>query len=76
MQVYYHRKDDSTRDYTADQITDWTKVVSVHIALLLDSIEAVNTEPQSYTFLGKTYTAADRRLHREWDTVIALREHL
>lgn len=76
MQIYYYTKDDPTHEYLGNEIPKGADIVGVKIALLLDSVDAGNDQPQTYTFLEKTYTSTDRCLHREWDTVIALREHL
>lgn len=74
MQIGYALKNAPSIVYTADEVPDWSTVGSVQIALLLNSIEAVTDKSQTYTFAGQTYTATDRRLHREWDSVVDLRE--
>jgi Tfp pilus assembly protein PilW len=67
---------EGTEKMTVTAIKNGAVITGVRIALLLDSIEAVNDQPQPYTYLDKTYTPNDKRARREWDTVIALREHL
>ena len=57
----------------AHQISDWHKVISLEIALLLSSEFPVLSKPAPYFFAEKTFSA-DRFLHREWDTYITLRE--
>lgn len=54
----------------------WRSVSSVRIALLLQS-EARNvvTQAQTYTFNGTSTTATDRRIRREFMTVVALRNY-
>lgn len=68
-------------DYvTADQVTDWTQVVSVRFALLLRSNDGgVRTEATVQTFAlpGRTVTSpADRHLRRSFGSVVALRNNL
>ncbi len=76
MQVQYGIFDPQTTAVqysSADGVPDWEKIISVKIALLLDSGEEVCDHPSAYTFMGQTKTAPDRRLRKEWDTVINLR---
>ena len=69
-----HRVDDYV---TADQVTDWTAVVSVRFALLIRSDEAnVRAKAVSlpYDMLGTRVAAPmDRRLRRSLGSVVALR---
>ena len=58
---------------SADQIKDWSKVRTVQIALLLNSIEPVLQKSESYLFQGNTHQSTDRILRREWTTQITLR---
>lgn len=59
---------------TADGVTDWGKVVSVRISLLMQSIENnIVSQPQPYIFNGVTTTPADRRLRQAFTTVVTLR---
>lgn len=60
---------------SADKIKDWRQVRAVDISLLLVSEEPVLTRAETYQFAGEKLPA-DRYLHREWDTYIALREKL
>src|SRR5262249_2128375 len=60
--------------YPAAQVSDWQTVKSVQIDLLLNSIDAVLTHPQSYNFRGQTIVPQDLLLHQAWSTVIDLRE--
>ncbi len=62
--------------YTAEQIIDWQLVRSVKIDLLLNSIEPILTQPQTYYFHGKTIISNDRLLHKVWSTYVALRERI
>ena len=66
----------------ANQVTDWSRVVSVRISLLVQSIEDnMLPAPQPYTFQGVTYDGAsgngalpeDTRLRRVFTTTITLR---
>jgi type IV pilus assembly protein PilW len=65
---------------TADQVTDWRRVISVHFALLMRSSEEhVRTADASPNFVlpGKTVTlAGDRRLHRSFGSLVAVRNQL
>lgn len=60
-------------DLTADQIQNWSVINSIKITLLLNSEDAVLKKPQTYIFNGKTLSA-DKKLRREWDMYIYLRE--
>ena len=51
------------------------EVRAVDISLLIGSEEPVLTQAETYQFAGEKMPA-DRYLHREWDTYIALREKL
>jgi type IV pilus assembly protein PilW len=79
MQITYGENTDGdvtgTADtyVTANAVTDWSNVVSVRLALLVDSIEDVTTEAQTYTFEGNNFVADDRRLRRSFTTTISLR---
>lgn len=58
----------------AASISDWTKVRSVSIALLLNSEKAVLKTASPYVFNGETFTEHGKWLHKEWDTYIFLRD--
>lgn len=76
MKIDYGLFDSTTktiRYYTADAVPEWKKIVCVKISLLIDSVEEVCDSPSSYQFQGKTKIAPDRRLRKEWSTVIFLR---
>jgi len=61
----------------ANQVSDWSQVVSVRINLLLRSAENnIATAPQTYTFNGTTTTPSDRYLRHTYTTTIALRNAL
>ncbi|WP_317705976.1 PilW family protein [Methylomarinovum caldicuralii] len=81
MQILFGQ--DSDGDGVTDQfvrandVTDWSRVASVRISLLLQSTEDnITTAPQTYTFNGATVTPADRRLRRVFITTIGLRNRL
>lgn len=66
----------------ADQVDDWERVVSVRIALLMQSLEDnLVPSPQPYSFNGVDYDGAvgngalppDRRLRRVFTTTVNLR---
>ncbi len=62
---------------TANKVTDWSKVVSIHISLLLVTEEDnVATSAQTYHYNGATVTAGDKRLHQVFSLTIALRNRL
>jgi len=63
---------------TANNVTNWDRVVSVRINLLMQSIQDnITTEPQTYAFNGNpSVLATDRKLHRAFTTTIALRNKL
>ncbi len=74
---------DTTGDGNADTFSNantvssnnqWDKVVSVNIAALINSIEAVNEMKQGYTFDGTTISTPDDFLaRRQWNVYITLR---
>lgn len=62
---------------TADAVTNWGKIVSVRISLLMQSIEDnITSQPQPYTFNGTTTTPTDRRLRQAFSSVITLRNRV
>jgi len=64
--------------YTAaNNITDWSSVVSVHISLLLRTLDDnLTASAQTYQFNGASTTATDKRLREVASTTIAIRNHL
>lgn len=83
MQIHYDIIDDAKHqvreNLTAGEVTAmhaWPKVISVSIALLIDSIEPVFAKPKPYQYQGKSYLPMDRQLHKEWDMTIALQERI
>lgn len=86
LQLRYAQADagNPERYVTADQVGDWHRVVSVHVALLLQSLEdRLSPSPQPYDFNGLHYDGAsgngplpdDRRLRRAFEFTIALPHH-
>lgn len=66
----------ANRYLTADQVTDWSKVVSVRIGLLLSTPDPSVRQPDNniYTVLGAKYGPyGDTRLRRIYETTISLR---
>ena len=54
----------------------WERVATVRVALLLrTSADGISQGAQTYRFDGQSRTATDRRLRREFLTVVALRNH-
>lgn len=82
MQIVYG--EDTNNDKAVDQyvtanaVTDWSKILSVRISLLMASLgdAAYTTAPQAYTFNGTTSTPTDRRLRKVFDATIAIRNRL
>ena len=75
---------DTDTDQSADQyvaansVTDWARVVSVRVSLLLRTLEdnlTVNG-PQTYSFNGATVTAADSRLRAVFSRTVSLRNRV
>jgi type IV pilus assembly protein PilW len=85
MQITYGVDTDAIMDGTANRYlpaasfaptgaSDWARVVSVRISLLLASAEDGMTDsPQSYNFNGGIVTSADRRLYQVMTTTLTLR---
>ncbi len=77
MQIRYAAKSsyNNTLNYfSSSQITDWSRVVAVKIYLLVVSSHDVNYINQVSQFMGEKLITTDKRLHREWTMIIALRE--
>ncbi len=71
---------DSDGDFAADrfrnaaEVTDWARVVSARVELLLSAASATSsTRPQPYTFGGSTVTPTDRRLRTVMSMLVSLR---
>jgi type IV pilus assembly protein PilW len=61
---------------TADAVTDWTKVVSINLAILIRSVDqtGVDKDNRTYTLIDKTYGPFnDRRTRAVYTTTISLR---
>lgn len=80
MKLLYGQMDASgsvTRYTSAAAVTDWSKVASVQLSLLLRSDEDnVATSPQPYEFNGASTTPNDRRLRKVFVTTVGLRNVL
>jgi type IV pilus assembly protein PilW len=83
MQVYYGLDNDSDADslangyVPADQVNDWSKVVSVRVTLLLKTIEDnIASRQLKYNYDGNEVQATDRRIRRVFTTTIAIRNKL
>lgn len=60
----------------ASAVTDWSKVNSVNVEMLVASIDNNVLEvKQKFTFDGSEVTAADRRLHQVFTSTIAARSN-
>jgi type IV pilus assembly protein PilW len=73
---------DTNEDKTADRYqtateieaaNNWNKIISVKVNLLFATVENIATEIQLYEFNGAQYTPTDRKLRREWETFITIR---
>lgn len=59
---------------TASAVTNWERVVSVRIFLLLNSVDNVLGQVQPYTFMGNVVAnPGDRMLRREFTATIGVR---
>lgn len=58
---------------TAGGVGSWDQVQTVQISLLLRSDNNALDQPQTHTFNGTTYGAADRRIRKVFNTTIAVR---
>jgi type IV pilus assembly protein PilW len=81
LQILYGEDTDSAsgpnRYVAANDVGDWTKVVSVRVSLLMRTMEDNLTDaPQNYNFNGVAAVAPDRRLRRVFTTTIGLRNRL
>lgn len=56
-----------------DNANNWNNVISIQISLLFATIENVNDKSQSYTYNGSTTTPTDKKIRRQWDTFVTLR---
>ncbi|WP_131780979.1 PilW family protein [Legionella gresilensis] len=69
--------DNTVNSYqTAAQVNtanNWNNVISVHVNLLLATVDNVADRPRPYTFNGVTTTPTDRKIRREWVMFITLR---
>ncbi len=81
MQIVYGETTGTTsqiaasRYVTADKVTDWSRVVSVRMWLLVETTGdfIVSATGQSYNYIGQSYTPSDRRFRREMSMTINLR---
>ncbi len=73
---------DTNDDYAADTFqtatevnnsNNWDNVISLRINLLFATTENVSNQTQAYQFNDTTYSSTDRKLRREWQTLITLR---
>lgn len=78
MQIVYGVDIDNsgTANFYVDAalVADWSQVIGVQLSLLLTSTDNnVATAAQTYVFNGATVTAGDNRLHKVFNTTVALR---
>ncbi len=81
MQIVYGETTGTTsqiaasRYVTADNVTDWSRVVSVRMWLLVETTGdfIVSATGQPYNYIGQSYTPTDRRFRREMSMTINLR---
>ncbi len=59
---------------TIDAANNWGEVKSINVLHLVNTVEDVSPQPQSYTFNGTTVTTpSDKKLRRQWDNFVTLR---
>lgn len=81
MQIVYGESTSTTgqmmanRYVTANNVSDWSRVVSVRIWILIETTSdfVVSATGQSYSYINKTYTPSDRRFRREMSMTVNLR---
>lgn len=80
MQIEYGVDTDSDTSanayLAAGSVSDWTKVVSVRISLLMStppSAGNLSSKFQTYSYNGSSVTASDRRVRHPYTSVISLR---
>lgn len=61
---------------TANSVSDWERIRSVRINLLLRSPDRITSEPRSITFNGATVGGADNRLRMVYTSTVTLRNRL
>ena len=83
MAVTYGEDTDATQDFvpnsykTAANVSDWDRVVSVHIELLMaSSDDNVLSDIQSYSFDGESITPDDKRLRQVFSNTVGIRSRL
>lgn len=80
MRIMYALDTDGDKNtdtyYTATQVENansWDKVRGMQISLLLSTPENVSNKSQPYFFNGTSITPIDKKLRREWDSFINIR---
>ena len=81
LQFFYGENTDAepavNRYVPADDVSDWNKVVSVRIHLLVETeFENATPEPMNYIFQQKTFSPendTDKRIRREYTKTVTLR---
>lgn len=63
----------ANRFVTADNVSDWGKVVAVKLHILARSLSEVSSEPQTFRFVGNEYTADDNYLRQEFMSTVKIR---
>ena len=83
MAITYGEDTDATADFipnsykTAANVSDWDRVVSVHVELLtVSSDDNVLSDVQQYTFNGVTTTPTDKRLRQVFSNTVGIRSRL
>lgn len=80
LQVLYGEDTDAdltaNKYVTANNVSNMKNVMSVRVSLLMRTTDNnLATQPQRYTYNGTTTTPADRRLRKEFTTIVNLRNH-
>jgi type IV pilus assembly protein PilW len=63
----------ANRYINADDVSDWTAVVTTKIYLLSRSLVESASEPQTFSFMGTNYTPTDRYLRQEFVSTVQIR---
>jgi type IV pilus assembly protein PilW len=69
---------DESADYyvPADQVANWSQVVSVRISLLAVSFENITSQAVAYDYNGSTIIPADNRLRRVFSSTVTVRNRI
>lgn len=79
LKIQYALRDDTGKNVasyeSAQNVNNWSKVVAVNFSLVLDSVEPVIHQPQSYYFQRQLIVPQDHLFYQPWSVYVALREY-